>query len=54
MGKVYRILAVLCAVVIIIANHADNKAICNVGAICLIIASIGYEILKRNNAKKRQ
>ena len=52
MGKVYRILAVVCAVVIIVANHADNKAICNVGAICLIVASIGYEILKRKNEKK--
>jgi len=52
MGKVYRILAVVCAVVIIVANHADNKAICNVGAICLIVASIGYEILKRKNEKR--
>ena len=52
MGKVYRILAVVCAVVIIVANHADNKAICNVGAICLIVASIGNAILKRKKEKR--
>ncbi len=54
MGKAYRIIAVVCAVVILIANHMDNRVICNVGAICLIIASLGYEILKRRNVNKRE
>ena len=49
MGKVYTIFVAVCAVVFIVANHVDNKV-----AICLIIASLGYEILKRKNVNKRE
>ena len=54
MGKVYKIFVTVCAVVFIVANHVDNKVVGNAVAICLIIASLGYEILKRKNVNKRE
>ena len=54
MGKAYTIFVAVCAVVFIVANHADNKVVGNAVAICLIIASLGYEILKRKNVNKRE
>lgn len=54
MGKVYKLFVTVCAVVFIVANHADNKVVGNAAAICQIMALLGYEILKRKNVNKRE
>lgn len=52
MESIYVCVAILFSIIIIVSNHMDNKILCNIGGIGMIVASLLY-VLWKNNKKKR-